>query len=70
MGTFKRCVNRLSKCIKGDLPTSDRCAERKEKGLELFSPQRSRSYEMFNSRPLPNEMRLCVIQDVQFMPKL
>jgi exonuclease 3'-5' domain-containing protein 1 len=42
----------------------------KEKGRNLFAPERGGSYEVFNVRPLSNDMLLYCIQDVQFMPKL
>ena len=70
----RRCVSGLTKCIERDLDLS--LAEMrvwkatKEKGLKLFAPERGGSYEVFNIRPLPNDMRLYCIQDVQLMPSL
>jgi exonuclease 3'-5' domain-containing protein 1 len=70
----KRCVNGLTKCIERDisLTTSEREAwkETKEKGLNLFAPERGGSYEVFNARPLSKDLLLYCIQDVHFMPKL
>jgi exonuclease 3'-5' domain-containing protein 1 len=70
----KRCLKGLTKCIEGDLSLTSAeikvCKEIKEKGLSLFAPERGGSYEVFNVRPLDNEMRLYCIQDVQFMPQL
>jgi exonuclease 3'-5' domain-containing protein 1 len=36
----------------------------------LFAPERSRSYEVFNARPLSKDVTRYYIQDVYFMPKL
>lgn len=44
--------------------------ESKEKGLELFDPGRGGTYEIFNLRPLPNEVIGYCVQDVRFLPKL
>jgi exonuclease 3'-5' domain-containing protein 1 len=70
----KRCVNELSKYIKRDisLSMSERKVwkETKEKGLNLFAPERSGSYEVFNTRPLSNEIMQYCIKDVRLMPRL
>ena len=70
----RRCVNGLSKCIERDisLTVSEREAwnKTKEKGLDLFAPERGGSYEVFNARPLSEGVMLYCIQDVHFMPKL
>jgi exonuclease 3'-5' domain-containing protein 1 len=70
----KKFINGLSKCIDRDLSltTSEKQAWEvvKEKGRNLFAPERGGSYEVFNTRPLSNDMLLYCIQDVQFMPKL
>jgi exonuclease 3'-5' domain-containing protein 1 len=70
----KRCVNGLSKCIERDLPLNagerETWKRAKERGLELFAPERGGSYEVFNARPLPKEIKLYCIQDGQFMPRL
>jgi exonuclease 3'-5' domain-containing protein 1 len=70
----RRCVNGLTKCIERDLSLtiSEREAwkETKEKGLNLFAPERGGSYEVFNARPLSEDVLLYCIQDVHFMPKL
>jgi exonuclease 3'-5' domain-containing protein 1 len=59
---FKRYVKGLSKCIKRDLSLtiSERKTwiETKEKGLDLFAPERSGSYEVFNARPLSKDVML------------
>ena len=70
----RRCVNGLAKCIERgiSLTVSERevWKETKEKGLVLFAPERGGSYEVFNARPLPEDVMLYCIQDVHFMPKL
>jgi len=70
----RRLVNGLSKCIEREAPMT--IAEKlawkaaKEKGLKLFAPERGGSYQVFNIRPLPEEIREYCVQDVQFLPKL
>ncbi|PVH69168.1 exonuclease [Cadophora sp. DSE1049] len=70
----RRCVNGLSKCIERDITLSMSegkvWKETKEKGLNLFAPERGGNYEVFNVRPLPEDVLLYCIQDVHFMPKL
>jgi exonuclease 3'-5' domain-containing protein 1 len=70
----RRYVSGLAKCIERDisLSGSERAAwkETKERGLDLFAPERGGSYEVFNTRPLPEAILLYCIQDVHFMPKL
>jgi len=70
----KRFVNGLSKCIERDAPlvTSEREMWKaiKEKGVRLFAPEHGGTYEVFNERPLPQDIKLYCIQDVQFLPRL
>jgi exonuclease 3'-5' domain-containing protein 1 len=70
----RRLVKGLAKCIERDisLTVSERevWKESKEKGLNLFAPERGGSYEVFNARPLSKDLLLYCIQDVHFMPKL
>ncbi|KAH6714540.1 exonuclease [Leptodontidium sp. MPI-SDFR-AT-0119] len=70
----RRCVNGLTKYIKRDinLSLSERKVwkETKEKGLDLFAPERGGNYEVFNVRPLHEDVLSYCIQDVHFMPKL
>jgi len=70
----RRCVNGLAKCIERDmsLAMNEREAwkETKEKGRNLFAPERGGSYEVFNARPLSEDVMLYCVQDVHFMPKL
>ena len=42
----------------------------KEVGLKLFDPERGGCYEVFNVRPLPNELRLYCLKDVYYMQRL
>ncbi|KAB8227913.1 uncharacterized protein BDW43DRAFT_304292 [Aspergillus alliaceus] len=55
----KRCVNGLARCIenKADMTFSERNTWKlgKEKGLNLFAPERGGSYEVFNLRPLAQD---------------
>lgn len=73
-GVRGRFLSGLSKCIEKDLIMS--FAERqawkatKEKGLDLFAPERGGTYEVFNTRPLSDEIALYCAQDVRYMPKL
>jgi exonuclease 3'-5' domain-containing protein 1 len=70
----KKFLRGLSKCIEMDL-TMTRVQMQswkytKEKGLNLFAPERGGSYEVFNIRPLSNDIIMYCIQDVQFLPRL
>ncbi|OAF60684.1 hypothetical protein VC83_03589 [Pseudogymnoascus destructans] len=42
----------------------------KSKGKRLFAPELGGSYEVFNKRPLQQEMALYCTQDMKLMPKL
>ena len=70
----KRCINGLAKCIERDLLMT--LKERqdwmitKERGVRLFAPERGGSYEVFNTRPLPDIIREYCMQDVQLLPRL
>lgn len=70
----RKYLSGLSKCVERDLvltATESRAwKETKEKGLDLFAPERGGSYEVFNTRPLSDVVMQYCIQDVQFMPKL
>ena len=70
----KKYVSGLTKCIEKDarLTTYEtRCWKAsKEQGLNLFAPERGGSYDVFNVRPLPDEIKEYCVQDVQFLPKL
>lgn len=70
----KKYVSGLAKCIDRDaLLTTDEMRTwkaSKEKGLKLFAPERGGSYDVFNVRPLPDDIKEYCVQDVQFLPKL
>ena len=38
--------------------------------MKLFAPERGGSYDVFNVRPLPDDIKEYCVQDVQFLPKL
>ena len=70
----KRNVNGLKRCIEQDAPMSyaEKSAWKsaKDKGLRLFAPELGGSYEVFNERPLADEIKAYCAQDVQFLPRL
>lgn len=70
----KRCINGLAKCIERDLPMTkkerDDWKMTKDKGIRLFAPEHGGSYDVFNCRPLSDEVRKYCMQDVQFLPLL
>ncbi|KAI0837045.1 ribonuclease H-like domain-containing protein [Hypoxylon sp. FL0890] len=70
----KSHVNGLSKCIEKDLSLSSADASAfkatKEKGLKLFDPKLGGSYEVFNERPISEEVRKYCIEDVKYLPLL
>ncbi|KFY20822.1 hypothetical protein V491_03398 [Pseudogymnoascus sp. VKM F-3775] len=70
----RRCVNGLARCIERDLAMTQserqQWAEGKDKGRRLFAPELGGSYEVFNLRPLAEEIALYCTQDVKLMPRL
>ncbi|KAJ5654179.1 hypothetical protein N7490_001182 [Penicillium lividum] len=70
----KRLVRGLGKCMEYDAPMTRREREdwkrTKETGRRLFAPEMGGSYEVFNTRPLTDEILQYCAQDVQFLPKL
>lgn len=70
----RRCVNGLQKCIENDIGMSITekftWSTAKEKGMKLFAPERGGRYEVFNERPLAEEIIQYCVQDVQFLPRL
>jgi exonuclease 3'-5' domain-containing protein 1 len=72
---WKKRVSGLAKCIeRGEASMSSvekqRWAANKEVGMKLFDPERGGSYEVFNVRPLPENIKQYCMQDVQFLPRL
>lgn len=70
----KEYVSGLQKCIEKDAGMTylekmiwNTC---KEKGLQLFSPEKGGRYEIFNERPLSEDIINYCVQDVQFLPRL
>lgn len=70
----KKYLNGLAKCIEKDvsltLDESYRWKTVKEKGRKLFAPECGGNYEVFNARPMSEDVQAYCIQDVKFMPKL
>ena len=70
----RRVVCELARCIERDAPLSR--AERsswmatKERDSRLFAPQLGGSYQVFNERPLREEIRQYCVQDVHILPRL
>ena len=70
----KRCVNGLARCIEQDAQLG--IAEQrtwkavKERGRDLFAPERGGSYAVFDTRPLSDDMKKYCVQDVSLMPVL
>jgi exonuclease 3'-5' domain-containing protein 1 len=73
--TFSReFVCGLQKCIERDAIMTyvekSKWNATKAKGVKLFAPEKGGRYEVFNERPLVEEIREYCVQDVQFLPRL
>lgn len=70
----KKFVKKLSKCIERDLPLTfvekQKMENIKRIELKLFTLKLGGSYEVFNIRPLLNDLKLHCLQDVAYMPRL
>ncbi|KAG7004660.1 3'-5' exonuclease [Physcia stellaris] len=70
----KQFLNGLGKCIEHDAQLTAEAIKNwkasKEKGLALFDPERGGSYEIFNTRPLPDDIVTYCAQDVVHLPQL
>lgn len=70
----RRCVNGLSRCIENDVlmsgPEKRAWMQAKDKGKLLFAPERGGTYEVFNQRPLQEDIIQYCVQDVQLLPVL
>lgn len=70
----RRYLNGLAKCIEQD--TSMTSAQRsrwrlvKETGKKLFAPEKGGSYQVWNERPLTQELAEYCVQDVLLLPEL
>ncbi|MCJ1385188.1 hypothetical protein MMC17_008309 [Xylographa soralifera] len=69
----RKYLNGLAKCVKECvLYDIDRASWKlaKEKGERLFKAERGGSYEIFNERPMPNEIISYCVGDVQCLPNM
>ncbi|KAH2061286.1 hypothetical protein KXX03_004241, partial [Aspergillus fumigatus] len=64
---LRKCIQREVQMTAAELHT---WKVTKEKGLNLFEPGRGGSYEVFNIRPLSDDILKYCIQDVRLLPKL
>lgn len=74
LGYPRKYLTGLIKCIEYDAPMTiqakNACKAIKEKGLELFAPEKGGSYQVFNTRPLHEDIKAYCVQDVRFLPLL
>ena len=70
----RKFVKGLLKCIEEDLQLTSienkTWKANKEKGRNLFAPERGGNYAVFNERPMARDLILHCTQDVQYLPKL
>ncbi|KAK4690478.1 exonuclease 3'-5' domain-containing protein 1, partial [Lecanoromycetidae sp. Uapishka_2] len=70
----RRLLNGLIKCIEADtyLTMQEKQAWRivKDQGVKLFAPEKGGSYEVFNSRPLHDDIKAYCVQDVRLLTTL
>jgi exonuclease 3'-5' domain-containing protein 1 len=70
----RRFLNGLARCIERDAPMTSHqkqlWLDAKGKGKRLFDPAKGGSYQIFNTRPLGEDILNYCIQDVQFLPHL
>ncbi|OBT72183.1 hypothetical protein VF21_10532 [Pseudogymnoascus sp. 05NY08] len=70
----KKFLHGLARCITSDLSLGAyeqrRWMEAKSRGKRLFAPELGGSYEVFNERPVGEDVALYCTQDVQYMPAL
>jgi exonuclease 3'-5' domain-containing protein 1 len=73
-GGNKKFVHGLVKCIREDSRISPRKKREweaaKDKGLRLFAPEKGGRHEVFNERPLRDEIEEYYVQDVRCLPGL
>ena len=73
---FRRLLSGLAKCVEKNVRMSLRGSglgswkQAKEKGERLFKPDCGGSYEVFNQRPIPEEIVDYCVGDVQCLPEL
>jgi exonuclease 3'-5' domain-containing protein 1 len=69
-------LNGLAKCVEKDVFMSHNASDLanwklvKEKGERLFKAEHGGSYQLFNKRPIPEEIISYCVVDVQYLPKL
>lgn len=70
----RKFLNGLAKCVQKNVPTSlgnkASWKQVKEKGERLFKTERGGSYEVFNQRPIPEDILSYCVGDVQYLPEL
>jgi exonuclease 3'-5' domain-containing protein 1 len=69
----RKYLNGLTKCIESYVPQESGLAswkQAKEKGERLFMAKHGGSYEIFNQRPIPDDIILYCVGDVQYLPTL
>ena len=74
LDTSKKYLNGLARCIEYDAHLdwhgSGTWRAVKEAGARLFAPEKGGKYEVFNERPLKDEIRRYCVQDVLQLPAL
>ena len=70
--TSRRLLSGLARCVEDNVPMSKRgnWKQAKQKGERLFKPEYGGSYEVFNQRPIPEEIIDYCVGDVQCLPGL
>ncbi|OJJ46792.1 hypothetical protein ASPZODRAFT_132945 [Penicilliopsis zonata CBS 506.65] len=68
----RKFLSGLSKCIEGVTygKKRDQWKLSKEKGESLWDPKKGGSYNVFNTRPLPNEITSYCVGDVRYLSAL
>ncbi|KAF3917705.1 hypothetical protein AA313_de0210339 [Arthrobotrys entomopaga] len=69
----RRLLNSLAKCVENYVPlNADKTTWRraKQEGDRLFNPENGGSYEIFNTRPIPDKIISYSVGDVQCLPNL
>jgi exonuclease 3'-5' domain-containing protein 1 len=78
-GSERTHVKGLAYCIRWNIPYAewkdgqdsiDKWLETKEKGRKLFAPEHGGSFEVFNQRPLSDDVLKYCIEDVRLLPIL
>ena len=72
----RKFLNGLTKCVENNFPMSLNGSglaswkRAKEKGERLFKAEYGGSYDVFNQRPIPEDMLSYCVGDVQYLPEL